>query len=84
MIKKMDLCGYAVSSDSPFFLIAGPCVIESEAMAMKTAEALKEIAESLGLFLVRGTNTSPPSTGIILENSVAQMTVSSSIMGPLA
>ena len=52
MIKKMDLCGYSVSSDSPFFLIAGPCVIESEAMAMKTAEALKEIAETLGLFLV--------------------------------
>jgi 2-dehydro-3-deoxyphosphooctonate aldolase (KDO 8-P synthase) len=52
MIKKMDLCGYSVSSDSPFFLIAGPCVIESEAMAMKTAEALKEIAESLGIFLV--------------------------------
>ncbi|MEK9590213.1 MAG: 3-deoxy-8-phosphooctulonate synthase, partial [Gammaproteobacteria bacterium] len=48
----MDLCGYSVSSDSPFFLIAGPCVIESEAMAMKTAEALKEIAESLGIFLV--------------------------------
>ena len=52
MIKKMDLCGYSVSSDSPFFLIAGPCVIESEAMAMKTAEALKEITESLGIFLV--------------------------------
>ena len=52
MNKKMDLCGYSVSADSPFFLIAGPCVIESEAMAMKTAEALKEIAESLGIFLV--------------------------------
>lgn len=52
MINTMDLCGYSVTDTSPFFLIAGPCVIESEAMTMKTAEALKQISEALGIFLI--------------------------------
>ena len=33
----------------PFFLIAGPCVIESEAIMLSTAEYLKNLAEKLGL-----------------------------------
>ncbi len=45
----MDLCGFKVGIDQPFFLIAGPCVIESEKMAMETATELKRIAEKLGI-----------------------------------
>ncbi len=43
----MKLCGFEVGIDRPFFLIAGPCVIESESMALDTAGKLKEITASL-------------------------------------
>ena len=43
----MDLCGFQAGLDKPFFLFAGPCVIESEAMAMNTAEQLKKITDKL-------------------------------------
>lgn len=43
----MKLCGFAVGLDQPFFLIAGPCVIESEQLAMDTAGELKEITQAL-------------------------------------
>lgn len=45
----MKLCGFEVGLDKPFFLIAGPCVIESREMAMETAAELKEIAAALGI-----------------------------------
>ncbi len=45
----MKLCGFDVGLDKPFFLIAGPCVIESESMALDTASQLKEITSSLGI-----------------------------------
>jgi 2-dehydro-3-deoxyphosphooctonate aldolase (KDO 8-P synthase) len=45
----MKLCGFEVGLNQPFFLIAGPCVIESEQLQMDTAGALKEITESLGI-----------------------------------
>ena len=45
----MKLCGFPVGLDHPFFLIAGPCVIESEQMALDTAGALKEITTSLNI-----------------------------------
>jgi len=45
----MDLCGFKVGIDQPFFLIAGPCVIESEQMAMETSSELKKISEKLGI-----------------------------------
>jgi 2-dehydro-3-deoxyphosphooctonate aldolase (KDO 8-P synthase) len=45
----MKLCGFDVGLEHPFFLIAGPCVIESEQMALDTAGALKEITSSLGI-----------------------------------
>ena len=45
----MKLCGYDVGLDAPFFLIAGPCVIESEALALETAGQLKEIADNLSI-----------------------------------
>lgn len=45
----MKLCGYPIGLHHPFFLIAGPCVIESEQMALDTAGALKEITTQLGI-----------------------------------
>ncbi len=45
----MKLCGFEVGLDQPFFLIAGPCVIESRQMAMDTAGQLKEITAELGI-----------------------------------
>ncbi len=45
----MKLCGYDVGLDKPFFLLAGPCVIESEAMALDTAAELKAITDELGI-----------------------------------
>jgi 2-dehydro-3-deoxyphosphooctonate aldolase (KDO 8-P synthase) len=45
----MKLCSFEVGLDRPFFLIAGPCVIESEQLAMDTAGQLKEITSGLGI-----------------------------------
>ncbi len=45
----MNLCGFNVGLDQPLFLLAGPCVIESEAMALGTATKLKEITDKLGI-----------------------------------
>lgn len=45
----MELCGFQVGLDHPFFLIAGPCVIESRQMAFDTAGYLKEITDELGI-----------------------------------
>lgn len=43
----MQLCNFEVGSEHPFFLIAGPCVIESEQLAMDTAGQLKELTNEL-------------------------------------
>ncbi|TVP84128.1 MAG: 3-deoxy-8-phosphooctulonate synthase [Thioalkalivibrio sp.] len=45
----MDLCGFQVGPDRPLFLISGPCVIESEQLALDTAGTLSEIAAALGI-----------------------------------
>ncbi len=45
----MKLCGFDIGLDKPFFLIAGPCVIESREMAFDTAAAIKEICAELGI-----------------------------------
>lgn len=45
----MKLCGFEIGNRQPFFLIAGTCVIESEAMTMSTAETLKKITQDLGI-----------------------------------
>jgi 2-dehydro-3-deoxyphosphooctonate aldolase (KDO 8-P synthase) len=45
----MKLCGFDIGLDQPFFLIAGPCVIESEQLQMDTAGTLQEITSSLGI-----------------------------------
>ena len=45
----MKLCHFNVGIDQPFFLIAGPCVIESEELVLETAGKLKEITDKLGI-----------------------------------
>lgn len=45
----MKLCGFEVGPDRPFFLIAGPCVIESEALVLEVAGRMREIAGELGI-----------------------------------
>ncbi len=45
----MQLCGFEVGLDQPFFLIAGPCVIESEQLAIDTAGYLKELTAKLNI-----------------------------------
>jgi 2-dehydro-3-deoxyphosphooctonate aldolase (KDO 8-P synthase) len=45
----MELCGFQVGLDRPLFLIAGPCVIESEQLVLDTAGRLKEITGRLGI-----------------------------------
>ena len=45
----MKLCGFEVGLEHPFFLIAGPCVIESEQLQMDTAGTLKDITSALGI-----------------------------------
>jgi 2-dehydro-3-deoxyphosphooctonate aldolase (KDO 8-P synthase) len=45
----MELCGFAAGIEHPLFLIAGPCVIESEALAQDTAGRLREITTDLGI-----------------------------------
>ena len=45
----MELCGFKVGLDQPFFLIAGPCVIESEQLALDTAGYLKELTTALNI-----------------------------------
>jgi 2-dehydro-3-deoxyphosphooctonate aldolase (KDO 8-P synthase) len=45
----MNLCGFAIGIDKPFFLIAGPCVVESEQLQMDVAGKLKEITSALGI-----------------------------------
>ena len=48
----MKLSGREVGLDQPLFLIAGPCVIESEELQLRTAERLKAIAERLGIHFI--------------------------------
>jgi 2-dehydro-3-deoxyphosphooctonate aldolase (KDO 8-P synthase) len=45
----MKLCGFEAGLDQPFFLIAGPCVIESQQLALDTAGYLKQVTAELGI-----------------------------------
>jgi 2-dehydro-3-deoxyphosphooctonate aldolase (KDO 8-P synthase) len=45
----MKLCGFEVGAQQPFFLIAGPCVVESEGLVLETAGRMKEITAALGI-----------------------------------
>ena len=48
----MKLCGFEIGIDRPFFLIAGPCVVESEQLQMDVAGRLKEITSALGIHFI--------------------------------
>jgi 2-dehydro-3-deoxyphosphooctonate aldolase (KDO 8-P synthase) len=48
-MSTIDLCGFKAGLDQPFFLIAGPCVVESEQLALDSAGKLKEICQRLGI-----------------------------------
>jgi 2-dehydro-3-deoxyphosphooctonate aldolase (KDO 8-P synthase) len=48
----MKLCGFEVGLDKPFFLMAGPCVIESESMVMEIAQEMKAICDDLGIHYI--------------------------------
>src|SRR5206468_3553032 len=48
----MKLLGRSVGLDQPLFLIAGPCVVESEALQLRTAERLKDITDRLGVHFI--------------------------------
>ena len=48
----MKLCGFEAGLDQPLFLIAGPCVVESEELQLRTAERLKAITDKLGILLI--------------------------------
>ncbi len=45
----MKLCGFEVGLDRPFFVIAGPCVVESEDMALRIAAHLRTVCDELGI-----------------------------------
>jgi hypothetical protein len=47
MIQPVTIGDFTVQEEGPFFLIAGPCVIESEALTLKVAHFLKEIESPL-------------------------------------
>jgi len=46
---SMDLCGFSVGADQPLFLIAGPCVVESEQLQLDVAGQLKQITSAVGI-----------------------------------
>ena len=48
----MQLCGFEITESSPFFLIAGPCVIESKQLCLDAAGELKAICDELGIFYI--------------------------------
>ena len=47
--KIMKLCGFDIGLDKPIFLMAGPCVLEGELMALDIAHTMKEITSKLAL-----------------------------------
>lgn len=52
----MNLCNFVIGNDKPFFLIAGPCVIENEKIAIESAMALKECTSKLGINFIYKTS----------------------------
>lgn len=48
----MNLCGFEAGNEQPVFLIAGTCVVESEALALETAGRLRDICAGLGVHFI--------------------------------
>ena len=65
----MQLCGFEIGLNQPLFLMAGPCVIESEQFALDTAGRLKEITTELGILLSTNPVTTRP-TAVLDSRSV--------------
>ncbi len=55
-MSTIDLCGFEAGLDRPFFLIAGPCVVESEQLALDSAGQLKEICQRLRINVIHQTS----------------------------
>lgn len=51
-MADLELCGFRAGLAHPLFLIAGPCVVESEALALESAEQLRELCTELGVALI--------------------------------
>jgi len=51
-VQTMKLCGFEAGLEQPFFLIAGPCVVESLELQLETAGRLKELCDRLGVPLI--------------------------------
>lgn len=51
-MNLFELCGVTIGNNQPLFLIAGPCVVESEGLALDTAGELKEITQRLGIHFI--------------------------------
>ena len=45
----MKLCNFEIGGNKPFFLLSGPCVVESEKLTLEIAATLKELTEELGI-----------------------------------
>jgi len=66
----MKLAGYEVGIDRPLFLIAGPCVVESEALVQEVAGTLKELTTALDVPLIfKLADADLPSGGPVARNS---------------
>ncbi len=48
----MNICGFEIGLDRPLFLIAGPCVIESETLALETAGYLRDLCQQLSIAFI--------------------------------
>ena len=69
----MKLIGFDVGVDRPLFLIAGPCVIESEALILDVAGKLKEITGALHVPFIEGDGTGPDiwrATKVVIDGAV--------------
>nr|WP_201242616.1 3-deoxy-8-phosphooctulonate synthase [Halorhodospira halophila] len=51
-MSSIELCGFRAGLEQPLFLIAGPCVIESEQLALDSAHELRELCRELGVPLI--------------------------------
>ena len=45
----MKLCNFEVGPDKPFFLLSGPCIVESEKLTLEIAASLKDMTDELGI-----------------------------------
>ena len=75
----MKLCGFEAGPDQPFFLIAGPCVIESEALVLDIAGRMRDLTRELGIpcvvSAVGATRRIPDGALIEVDGNTGRVTV---------